>query len=64
MRHVDLHIQDNAERHHTDKYDVTNVGRDAELVVRRGEGFLITIEFDRQYNYRHHDLHFEFTLGE
>ena len=63
VKDVDLHIKDNSERHHTDKYELTTLEKGAELVVRRGEGFVITVEFDRPYNIKHHDLELEFQIG-
>ncbi|KAK3085527.1 hypothetical protein FSP39_004705 [Pinctada imbricata] len=60
---VDLHIKENSERHYTDKYELTQKERGRELVVRRGEPFIMTIILDSRYDNRVHSMTVNFHLG-
>ena len=70
VKSVDLHKGDNCERHHTDLFECTENAEfngkqpHGELVVRRGEEFLVTIELDRPYDKQLHDLNIVFKTGE
>ncbi|XP_041376717.1 uncharacterized protein LOC121389177 [Gigantopelta aegis] len=67
--HVELHIDENTQRHHTDKYECTESREimcqalKPELVLRRGDEFLLTIVFDRPYNKKKHDMEIIFKIG-
>ena len=74
MKKVDLHIGKNTLKHHTDQYARTEVrtGTDAdgkecvlvpELVVRRGQEFVVTLTLNREYNAKKHDMEFIFFTG-
>ncbi|XP_041376648.1 hemocyte protein-glutamine gamma-glutamyltransferase-like [Gigantopelta aegis] len=70
VKSIELHKGDNCERHHTDRYECTESGEvngeefGAELVVRRGDEFLVTIELDRPYDKHSHHLNIVFKTGE
>ncbi|XP_067651179.1 annulin-like [Haliotis asinina] len=63
---VDLHYADNAKAHHTDMYACSKgtEGKDAELVLRRGQDFKMTITFDRPYDIKKNDIKLMFNLGD
>ncbi|KAK3085991.1 hypothetical protein FSP39_011813, partial [Pinctada imbricata] len=61
---IDLHITENAREHHTDRYDLTQKSKDAELVIRRGQPFLMDVTFNRPYNIELHDLYLVFEIGD
>ncbi|XP_046549069.1 protein-glutamine gamma-glutamyltransferase K-like isoform X2 [Haliotis rubra] len=63
---VDLHIAENAKEHHTDMYECAQEaeGRTAELVLRRGQEFKMTITFDRPYDIKKNDIRLMFNLGD
>ncbi|XP_048253231.1 annulin-like [Haliotis rufescens] len=63
---VDLHYEDNAKEHHTDMYACSKgtEERDAELVLRRGQEFKMTITFDRPYDIKKNDITLMFNLGD
>ncbi|KAG7272051.1 hypothetical protein CRUP_025988 [Coryphaenoides rupestris] len=54
---VDLHCPDNNSAHHTS--DITT----KELVVRRGQSFLLTLELPRPFNPKTEQLHFTALTG-
>ncbi|XP_046549067.1 annulin-like isoform X2 [Haliotis rubra] len=71
VKSVDLHIDDNGRDHNTDMYSCTSArtGRDgarkpAELVIRRGQEFTLTINFDRPYDVKKNDIRLTFNLGD
>lgn len=60
IKGVDFKVKANAEKHHTDEYDIVegSIAVDGEnkppqLVVRRGHSFEIALKFDRDYNKRY-----------
>ncbi|XP_046549070.1 protein-glutamine gamma-glutamyltransferase K-like isoform X1 [Haliotis rubra] len=65
VTNLDLNIAENTKQHHTDMYECTEVrGREeAELVVRRGQPFLITITFDRPYDIDKNDITLMLSLA-
>ncbi|XP_048253551.1 protein-glutamine gamma-glutamyltransferase E-like [Haliotis rufescens] len=66
---VDLHIADNTKTHNTDMYECTqdrvsgDTKKKARLVLRRGQEFTMTIQFDRAYDIKKNDITFDFSLG-
>jgi hypothetical protein len=62
---VDLNIEENAEQHHTDEYEVTQGegGAKKELVLRRGQAFSFHIHLDRHYERRNDDINIIFKTG-
>lgn len=66
---VDFHISENTKLHKTDKYacvkdrEVNGVKEEAELVLRRGKEFKVTLTFDRAYDKAKDDLRVAFTTG-
>ncbi|XP_071092231.1 annulin-like isoform X1 [Haliotis cracherodii] len=71
VKGVDLHIEDNGRNHVTDMYECTSArtARDgtrkpAELVIRRGQEFTLTINFDRPYDVKKNDISLTFNLGD
>ncbi|KAL3860744.1 hypothetical protein ACJMK2_010819 [Sinanodonta woodiana] len=62
---VNLNIADNTKEHHTNEYDITEdlPGQKRQLVVRRGQSFTITLEFDRDYDESRDDLRLVFQFG-
>ncbi|XP_067652853.1 protein-glutamine gamma-glutamyltransferase 4-like [Haliotis asinina] len=66
---VDFHIADNVKSHHTNMYGCTqdrvsgDIKKNAQLVVRRGQEFKMTISFDRAYDIKKNDITLDFTLG-
>ncbi|XP_046549073.1 annulin-like [Haliotis rubra] len=67
---VNLHIKENTEAHHTNLYQCTGDQRThptrmkPELVIRRGQEFLMTVLFDRPCDPKKSDLTLTFNLGE
>ncbi|XP_048253549.1 annulin-like [Haliotis rufescens] len=67
---VNLHIKENTEAHHTNMYQCTGDQRrhparmKPELVIRRGQEFLMTVLFDRPCDPKQSDLTLTFNLGE
>lgn len=49
VREVDLMIDKNSIKHHTNQYEITKRPYDAGLVIRRGQPFTIKINFQRGY---------------
>ena len=58
---VDLNIFTNSRNHHTNEYDISEKSRD--LVVRRGQTFDITIDFNKEYDPKKDDLKLVFLAG-
>ncbi|XP_071092226.1 protein-glutamine gamma-glutamyltransferase K-like [Haliotis cracherodii] len=65
VTNLDLNISENTKQHHADMYECTEVRgqKEAELVVRRGQSFLITITFDRPYDIDKNDITLLFSLA-
>lgn len=69
MTKIDLHIAANTQLHKTDKYICTKdretggVKEEAELVLRRGQAFKMTLTFDRPYDKARDDLRVVFNTG-
>ncbi|GFO34754.1 glutamine gamma-glutamyltransferase k [Plakobranchus ocellatus] len=61
---VELHINENAEAHHTDLFDCTDRDLDPQLVVRRGQEFKLTLTFQRPWSSKDDDMYLIFELGE
>ena len=55
---IDLHITDNRVEHHTDEYE------HEDLIVRRGQQFTLTINFNRAYSDREDTVVLQFVTGE
>ncbi|XP_045192039.2 annulin-like isoform X2 [Mercenaria mercenaria] len=65
VKGIDLHITENTEKHRTDEYECTKGKiKPAELVLRRGQSFKMTVTFDRPYSKPKNDLQLCFSLGE
>lgn len=64
---LDLSIEANTKAHHTDEFDITyallSPSKEAYLVVRRGQPFEISVDFNRPYNPEQDDLRLVFTFG-
>lgn len=59
---VNLNILSNSKEHHTNEYSITENGR--HLIVRRGQHFDISIEFNKKYDTKTDDLKLVFLAGE
>jgi len=63
---IDLKIPENVRAHHTNEFDITDslVYNSSEfLVVRRGQDFVVTINFNRAYDEKKDDLRIVFQFG-
>ncbi|WAR12901.1 TGM1-like protein [Mya arenaria] len=66
---IDLHIPDNTLKHKTDDYMRTKERKvdgnelPAELVIRRGDSFKVTLKLDRPYSNENNDVKINFALG-
>jgi hypothetical protein len=71
---IDLKIQENTEKHHTDAYACTQDSNEdekpvdddddgPELVVRRGQAFNIGVTFNKPYDVKRDDLLLVFKTG-
>ena len=67
---VDLNIESNTKKHHTDKYKRTKNRKKAdgtvlepELVVRRGQEFIVTVTLSGEYSVAKNDMELEFAMG-
>ncbi|XP_045193132.2 protein-glutamine gamma-glutamyltransferase K-like [Mercenaria mercenaria] len=63
---VDLNVRNNAKAHHTDEFDITDAlvfDKREELVIRRGQEFIINVEFNRPYDSEKDDLRIVFQFG-
>lgn len=58
-----MNQEQNADEHHTDQYECVFRKKNPELVVRRGQAFTVTINFDRDYNKEKNEIIFKFTTG-
>ena len=54
---VDLNLKANQKTHHTDEYDV------AELILRRGQDFVMTIRLDQPFDAKRDILTLQFVTG-
>ena len=67
VKKLDLKIRKNTQAHHTDEFDITDrllsPNKEENLVVRRGQPFEISLEFNRPYNREEDDLRLVFTFG-
>ena len=70
MLDVDFNITDNCRRHRTYFYEITELRTDEDgkkcepqLVVRRGQQFDITLNFDRPFDGTKDDLRLIFDVG-
>ncbi|XP_046566210.1 annulin-like [Haliotis rubra] len=65
VTNLDLNISENTKQHHTDMYECTEVRghKESELVVRRGQPFLLTITFDRPYDIDKNDITLMLSLA-
>ncbi|CAN8024179.1 unnamed protein product [Ixodes persulcatus] len=61
VKSVDLHVSQNAKKHHTEDFDLSK-GEHPILIVRRGEPFKVTVELNREYNPDKDALAFVFTV--
>lgn len=59
---VNLNILSNSKEHHTNEYSITENGR--HLIVRRGQHFDISIEFNKKYDPKTDDLKLVFLAGD
>ncbi|KAJ9601814.1 hypothetical protein L9F63_000042 [Diploptera punctata] len=62
VKEVDLLLKENGLLHHTEQYDVMEREKDPLLVVRRGQGFVISITLSRGYNSEKDGISFIFTV--
>ena len=64
VRSVDLCIEDNGLKHHTERYDSMqrNSHENAKLVVRRGESFRVRLTLNRPYSRSTDLISFVFTM--
>ncbi|XP_053385851.1 hemocyte protein-glutamine gamma-glutamyltransferase-like [Mercenaria mercenaria] len=66
VSYVDLNVRNNTKYHHTDKFDITDplvFDNREELVVRRGQEFVINVEFNRPFDSKKDDLRVFFQQG-
>lgn len=63
IKSVDIKIAENAKAHHTDKFDLVKREKDPRLVIRRGQGFFISITLSRNYDSNRDAISFIFTLA-
>ena len=68
---VSFNVHENAIKHNTSQYEITEVRTDEDgteptpqLVVRRGESFDISIDFDRAFNKDKDDIKLVFETSE
>ena len=49
---VDYQVATNTVEHHTDEYEITQIGqeRPPQLVVRRGQPYEVQLKLDREFN--------------
>ena len=62
VRSVDYHCEENAKEHRTSDYDMAIL--ENKLIVRRGQQFKITVEFDRIYEEKADKISLTFDIGE
>ena len=60
---IELHVKENAEKHHADLFECTDRDNDPQLVVRRGQEFKLTLTFQRPWSSKDDDMYLVFTLG-
>ncbi len=60
---ISLNINENTASHHTQDFDVVQKQRNPHLVIRRGQEFLITLCFYRDFNAETDKLSLIFELG-
>ena len=67
VQRIDLNIRQNTRAHHTDEFDITNQQLSPYkyefLVVRRGQSFELTLEFDRPWDRERDDIRIVFRFG-
>lgn len=63
VKSVDLHTRTNAERHHTDQFEVTQATTGGIAILRRGEVFTLTVELDGNFKPDTHSLWLQFFFG-
>lgn len=61
VSNVDLNVLNNTRDHRTNKFDVVTTRR--ELILRRGQVFMIDVEFNRAYDSQKDDLRLVFECG-
>ncbi|KAK3745808.1 hypothetical protein RRG08_030681 [Elysia crispata] len=61
---IELHVKENAEKHHADLFECTDRDNDPQLVVRRGQEFKLTLTFQRPWSSKDDDMYLVFTLGD
>lgn len=65
---IDFHIQENAVHHKTEKYDRIQGDKEGKSVpspvVRRGDNFKLTLNLDRPFDEKTHDLRVGFRFGD
>ena len=62
VKELDQLLKENGTLHHTEQYDIMEREKDPLLVVRRGQGFLISITLSREYNAEKDAISFIFTV--
>ena len=60
---VDFNVAANAKAHRTSDYAIVESVWKPKLVVRRGQSFDVTIEFNRKYDKSKDDLRLIFEMG-
>lgn len=60
---VDLNIEKNTKQHHTNTFMCTKRKDNPSLVIRRGQAFVISITFDREYHEEQNEISFFFKTG-
>lgn len=63
VQSIDFCLSENGNSHHTSRFDVMKKEKDASLVVRRGQSFLLDITFHRQFNPSIDAVSFIFTVA-
>ncbi|XP_041375414.1 protein-glutamine gamma-glutamyltransferase K-like [Gigantopelta aegis] len=66
VKDVNFNVVENATKHYTSEYDIADPEetRNPQLVVRRGQKFEITLQFNRAYDVKKDDLRLIFQAGE
>lgn len=67
VQNINVNIRQNTRAHHTDEFDITNYQlsphQEECLVLRRGQPFEISLQFDRPYSKEQDDVRLVFRFG-
>lgn len=60
---VHLYPKENAEKHHTEKYEFVQLEEDSIPVLRRGMKFSMALSFDRKFDINYDVIRIIFSFG-